>query len=80
MDFTFRLIQWSCGCGNSPLRVKVGITSFGELLGQWYCPVCKKTCMARIPIEQVIACIPNPPPTFNEGDVRELKDMHIRLD
>ena len=82
MKFNYRIIHWTCNCGLSPLRVKVGVTSLGELLAEWNCMKCKKTILARIDLEKLIADIP-PHPTdspFTQDDVNELKDMHIKFE
>ena len=88
LEFNYRLIEWTCGCGTSPSeqRVTIGVSSMADLIATWTCEHCQEEVMARIPLSQIMADLPAQPVAvpmsneFTEDDRGWLDKVHIRLD
>ena len=87
LEFNYRLIEWTCRCGTSPLehKVTIGVSSLADLIATWTCENCGEEVMARIPLEQILSDLPpQPVPStvdneFTEEDRDWLDKAHIKL-
>lgn len=74
-EFTASMYSWQCtSCATKATLVRVGVTSFGELLAVWWCSKCKCRVMCRTPMEEVIAKVPPPPQKLLEGTKEEFTE------
>lgn len=73
MEETCVFFNWVCSkCGNKPKRVRVGVSSGGNLAVQWYCFVCHKPILAVLPLADVIASVPSTPQPLLEAATEKL--------
>lgn len=82
MEFNINFYKWICTrCNSSPEQVRVGASSLGELVVDWYCKKCRGRVLARIPFEELITNLPSTPITFSqeitEEDKKLLASAHI---
>lgn len=79
---SYKMLKFSCQCGNVPSGVQVGTTSDYNFLARWTCAACGQEVMAFMSLEKLISGVPPPPnrpAEFNELDKGFLEGLHIKL-
>ena len=58
---SIKFYGWYCVRCDAPVsKVKVGVSSTGNLVAMWKCSECRRDIIAEIPLEKIIADVPAP--------------------
>ena len=88
MDVDIHFYGWRCvRCEYITAKVKVGVSSEGNLIGMWKCPSCSRSIIAEITLAKVIADVPSSPEEKLAQEQRKvildqdfLRGVGIRID